>query len=648
MQESYQQTLRQIVEKYGHAVCDDSARVRGLLQDYLGSRPGKFRQAIHVLLTALDAGVPRNLLGCQGREPIDGLMRRLARQLEDNTAITEDAARWAVETWAFALGLTATQATAMPMGGSVRNGPAELPSFDQTTFDNLPASESDLSPSSADRGDTDPWRQGQESVPVGVPDVWSDSERHLWPWLLGAVLVATSLSAIAIALLIHARGSLLQPQPQPRPTLAMPGVAAATSGGGRAIPSNVAKLTAPPTAADAGPHQAQTREGSKPAESPPVPGCQRRQDKAQIAKADIDSRAKSKSTPKPLIEPPAPAAAVAPFDGVMAEEYQNAWAKHLGQPRETTNSIDMKMVLIPAGEFMMGSRESPQELAEAYEDFLSESVSVQDEYPLHRVKIPRPFYLGACEVTVGQFRRFIEETNQKTDAEVAPEGGMGVLWKENHPSPLWGRDYSWRNPGFPQDDDHPVVNITRNDAIKFCQWLSQKEGKSYRLPTEAEWEYACRAGTTSRYCSGNGPERLSEHAWFKQLKRSSNASSDEHKSRHQRASEADDGKAAPVGTHGVGQKKPNAWGLFDMHGNVREWCSDRYDENYYRVSPEIAPPGGASKKSHGVLRGGAWDLDPFQARSAYRCSTPTNVCYYDAGFRVVASAAQSSHNESDK
>ena len=173
------------------------------------------------------------------------------------------------------------------------------------------------------------------------------------------------------------------------------------------------------------------------------------------------------------------------------------------------NSVGMKLVLIPSGEFLMGSPDSDQD-------------AVDKEKPQHRVRITRPFYLGATEVTVGQFREVAEATGLRTEAETDGNGGFG--WNEAKAKFEQDPKYTWRNPGFAQSDDHPVVNVTWNDAIAFCNKLSELEGlqpydlgagaqsggDGYRLPTDAEWEYACRARTTTLYQTGDDPETLAE------------------------------------------------------------------------------------------------------------------------------------------
>ena len=195
----------------------------------------------------------------------------------------------------------------------------------------------------------------------------------------------------------------------------------------------------------------------------------------------------------------------------------------------------------------------------------SDKVAQDDEKPQHRVRITRPFYLGATEVTQGQYRA------------------------------VTGQSPSY----FKGSDDLPVEQVSWNDAIAFCDKLSELEkgslgGARYRLPTEAEWEYACRGGSTTRYSFGDDAARLGEFAWY-------NGNSD--------------GK-----THPVGQKRPNAWGLYDMHGNVWEWCQDGYEKDYYGHSPD-ADPLGPSQASARVIRGGGWRFFPQHARSASRRGT---------------------------
>ncbi len=298
-------------------------------------------------------------------------------------------------------------------------------------------------------------------------------------------------------------------------------------------------------------------------------------------------------------------------------------------PEELTNSIGMKLKLIPAGQFMMGSSESPEKLAEVLKEYGAKVEYFEDEHPQHRVRITRPFYLGVYEVTVGQFGKFVEETEYKTDAEKAGEGGFG--WNASEKK-FEGRDpkYSWRETGFAQDDRHPVVNVSWNDATAFCEWLSRKERKTYRLPTEAQWEYACRAGTRTRYYSGNDPSDL------KGVANIGDASLKQACSSERWTVSWKDGFAfaAPVGRF-----QPNAFGLHDMHGNVWEWCSDWYAKDYYENSP-ASDPTGPTTGSYRVDRGGSWQGIPRGCPSATRYRSAPGYGYYGLGFRVALVPAE--------
>ncbi len=172
-----------------------------------------------------------------------------------------------------------------------------------------------------------------------------------------------------------------------------------------------------------------------------------------------------------------------------------------GLAGETTNKLGMKLVLIHKGKFKMGS--PPGEAGRRD----NESYDV-NEGPQHDVELTRDFYMAATEVTVGQFKRFVDATDYKTEAE-----GESKNWGFNAETGRMEQGkYTWLKPGYEQADDHPVVLVSWNDAVKFCEWLSKEEGKTYQLPTEAEWEYACRAGTNTAYHSGDNPETLAQFA----------------------------------------------------------------------------------------------------------------------------------------
>ncbi len=273
----------------------------------------------------------------------------------------------------------------------------------------------------------------------------------------------------------------------------------------------------------------------------------------------------------------------------------------------------MKLKLIPAGEFEMGS--------DAYDPDASDNEKVNGNK--HRVRITRPFYLGTTEVTIGQFRQFVEKSGYKTDAEKDGKGGYG--WNEAKKSFDQDPKYNWRSPGFPQSDNHPVTNVSWNDAVAFCNWLSESEGKvpsyladggllpdcaGYRLPTEAEWEYACRAGPggTGAYSFGDASQ-IGRYAWY-------------------------DGNSENK-THPVGQKLSNSFGLYDMHGNVWEWCADWYDSDYYKKSPPNDPLN-SSGAAYRVFRGGSWFNGPRDGRSALRGRlSPVYRINGFLGFRVA-------------
>jgi formylglycine-generating enzyme required for sulfatase activity len=233
-----------------------------------------------------------------------------------------------------------------------------------------------------------------------------------------------------------------------------------------------------------------------------------------------------------------------------------------------------------------------------------------DEKPQHRVRIGHAFYLGTHEVTVGQFRVFASETGYQTKAEKEGGGVFDAKRKKIVHDP----NVDWRNPGLwrPQDDDEPVVQVCWNDAQAFCDWLSKREGVPYRLPYEAEWEYACRAGGEGLWSVGDDLDRLDDVAWVR-----SNAG---------------------FVTHPVGRKEANAFGLFDMHGNVWEWCKDRYAPTYPAES--VDDPRGPSEGPDRVLRGGSWDHSELETtRSSVRLHHPSSFRYYTVGFRVRRSPA---------
>jgi formylglycine-generating enzyme required for sulfatase activity len=299
--------------------------------------------------------------------------------------------------------------------------------------------------------------------------------------------------------------------------------------------------------------------------------------------------------PAPLPSPDAAQVARPPSGDSPRPSYRDSRTEELPEkapgtarpePPEFVNSIGMKLKLIPAGEFLMGS--TKQQIDMLLKQFLVlERKWFDDEQPQHPVKITRSFYLAAHQVTVAQFRRFIESSGHRTDDK-------------------------WRKPGFKQGEDHPVVCVSHDDALVFLGWLNQQEKKQargYRLPTEAEWEYACRAHTGGLYGATDDPAEMDRVAWFS----------------------GNSGRAA----HPVGQKDANAFGLYDMLGNVWDWCDDWFDPKFYQSSPKEEPRND-KKAPFRVIRGGSWIIHPWHCRPATRDSGTPGSRLFDFGFRVAA------------
>ncbi len=274
-----------------------------------------------------------------------------------------------------------------------------------------------------------------------------------------------------------------------------------------------------------------------------------------------------------------------------------------------STATGMKFVLIPRGKFKMGS---PKEEKDRF-----------DNEELHDVEITKPFYLGTYAVTRGQFRKFVDDSGYKTDAETDGKGGYGV----DQDSGTFKQDpkYTWRDPGFEQSDEHPVVNVSWNDAKAFCEWLSRKDRKKWGLPTESQWEYACRAGSQTRFHFGDDEEDLAKFG---------NVADASLKKQFPQFSaiKADDGY---VFTAPVGKFKANAFGLCDMHGNVWQWCEDYYDAKYYANSP-IKDPCNDKKpnEERRVLRGGSWGSGAWVCRAAARSRGAPADRIGNVGFRV--------------
>ena len=295
----------------------------------------------------------------------------------------------------------------------------------------------------------------------------------------------------------------------------------------------------------------------------------------------------------------APPLAVAPFSAAQAATHQDEWAAHLGVPVEIENTLGMKLRLIPPGEFTTGT--DPVALDQLVERLSSEEQLefvddlVHEKQP-RRVTLREPFYLGTCEVTVGQFRRFVLAADFQTDAERSGDGG----WSGRDGKWIRHKEHVWKTPGaWPLTDDQPVVHVSYNDALAFCKWLSQEEGRQYALPTEVQWEYAARAGTTGLFGATDNPAALASSAWYK------NSLPDNRRNQPQ----------------AVGGRAANSFGLHDMLGNVWEATSTWH--------PVIS--------DRRILRGGSWYNQALMTRPAIRAdgSRPNAAMDAGTGFRVA-------------
>ncbi|MBN2130589.1 MAG: formylglycine-generating enzyme family protein, partial [Sedimentisphaerales bacterium] len=293
---------------------------------------------------------------------------------------------------------------------------------------------------------------------------------------------------------------------------------------------------------------------------------------------------------------PAATESAASASGRRAEHLVGQNDEHPARVTLTVGGVPFDFVRIGGGTFEMGS---PFQYVDQY--------NWTYEMPVHEVAIDHSYYLATTEVTLAQFSLFVEETGYVTDAE---KQGWAFTCVPDAP---WHYEVliDWRFPGFTQNDDEPVTHIGWYDAAAYCRWFSEKTGRDVRLPSEAEWEYACRAGTTGEY-AGN----LSEMAWYLW-------NSD--KIRH---------------TYPVGRKKPNAWGLYDMHGGVWEWVQDIWHEG-----ADGAPTDGSAWieterfDPMGITRGGSFASPPWLCRSYIRMKTPMGqMVHYNNGFRLAMSA----------
>lgn len=273
-----------------------------------------------------------------------------------------------------------------------------------------------------------------------------------------------------------------------------------------------------------------------------------------------------------------------------------------------TDSLGLKFVCMRPSAFLMGSNGQS-----------AKSV----EKPVHNVTITKEIDFGVFEISVSQFRQFVERTGYVTEAEKGGIAGYGVdpesMQLDN------GRQYTWRNVGFPQTDDCPVVNVTWFDANAFCKWCSKNEKVRYRLPTEAEWERACRAGKSSEFAHGEVMEQVVDFANVADLEFSRLVAV-----QGINVANRSDGFAfsAPCGRF-----PKNRLGIHDMNGNVREWCYDWFGD--YSNDVGKRDPDGAIHSVFRSARGGSWLSSPTESRCSARNYLPPEECDCDLGFRVV-------------
>ncbi len=241
-------------------------------------------------------------------------------------------------------------------------------------------------------------------------------------------------------------------------------------------------------------------------------------------------------------------------------------------------------------------------------------VGYDDETPVHEVCI-NDFYIAKYEVTVGEFKKFVSETGYKTDAE---KEGWGCTINSDATELINKEGADWKNPGYLQDDNHPVVQVSWNDAMAYIDWLNHRTGKKYRLPTEAEWEYAAKSGGKKQ-----------KYSWGDN-NRAEGSSNQQHYKKFQIL----DGEDRYVYTSPIGSFDANKLELYDMTSNVSEWCSDWYGEYYYAKSIKHNPQGPSTGDTR-VLRGGSCHCEPRFARTSLRLTRAQSYRYYYLGFRLA-------------
>ena len=530
------QKLTELLAQYGHGFCDDEKRLEAMLKDLLRN---DHKRETFVLISALREGVVQDLRAPTAGMPLAAVTAKLIRQLCDNLALDESAARWGVESWAFALGVKITQ----PVVRVKKTAPLPIV---------VPASPPTVSPNSGIDLATMVLQQRAKE---------EQEKQHAALYHRRARQLADDANDYDTAIqLIESldpkwRDQQLYLSIRERRDQEL---------------ESQAKQHAAEVHRQAKQHAEKTRDFAAAARMIETLEPQQRDAKlyekvcgyrAQVASLDAYiHNAVQKGRLQFLRKSVRELFKLQPQRDDM-RRLLDVLPEDPELEKEFTNSIGMRFIYIQPGEFTMGSNES------------------DNERPPHLVRITRPFYLGMFPVMQDEY--------------LALTGG---------------------NPSHFKGNRCPVETISWDDAKLFCEKMSQLRAESkrdltFRLPTEAEWEYACRAGSTDKWCFGNNTSLLDEYAWFD--------------------------VNAEGRTHPVGEKVPNAWGLHDMHGNVSEWCKDGYASDYYKSSP-TDDPCGVSMARHRTYRGGGWNLGALSCRSANRgANTPDSQRHY-IGFRVAA------------
>lgn len=311
----------------------------------------------------------------------------------------------------------------------------------------------------------------------------------------------------------------------------------------------------------------------------------------------------------------APSPPAFPFDAAAAKKYQQDYATWLGVPTSIRNQVGQELVLVPPGQFLMGSpADEPGHATSEYDE------------TQHPVRLTQPFYLARHETSVGQFREFVERTQYVSDGE-RNDGGNAhdelAVWQHRAGT-------CWRRPGyagpFSLAEHHPVVHVSQADALAYCRWLNGNGSDSvrYDLPTETEWEWACRAGAATRFWWGEALDESGKVANVGDAKLR-----DVHPKWPREVMPMNDGHAFPAP---VGSYRANAFGLHDMLGNVWEFCSTRYGKFPRELTTN---PGDLTPDRGFAVRGGGWSNTPHDARCATRNADPPHFCHSNLGFRVA-------------